>query len=177
MPSLSIEWVDLFQGAVSIDPSRVGGDFLVARNGQAPSYQLAVVVDDALMGVTQIIRGADLIPSTPRQILLFRALGWKEPTFGHIPLVIGPDGRRLAKRDGSIKLAARRDSGVDPRRLVGWLAVSLGLSDRIEPSVPADWLSRFSAAHGVPKRASVHHSKMSRFRASLELSSVKRSLV
>ena len=77
---------------------------MVGREGVGPSYQLAVVVDDAAMGVTEVIRGDDLVPSTPRQILLFRALGWPVPTFGHVPLVLGPDGRRLAKRDNAIKL-------------------------------------------------------------------------
>ena len=75
-----VAWDDLFLGRMSLDPSRLGGDFLVGRNGLGPSYQLAVVVDDALMGVNQVIRGDDLVPSTPRQILLYRALGRPEPT-------------------------------------------------------------------------------------------------
>jgi len=139
-----VGWDDLFQGPLAGDPAAVGGDFLVAREGAGSAYQLAVVVDDAAMGVTQVVRGLDLVPSTPRQILLYRALGHVPPTFGHVPLVIGPDGRRLAKRDGSIKLAALREAGVDPRRLVGWLAGSLGLADAPEPVRPADLIGRFS---------------------------------
>jgi glutamyl-tRNA synthetase len=138
-----VAWNDLFRGPMSLDPARIGGDFLVARSPFVPSYQLAVVVDDAAMGITQVIRGADLIPSTPRQILLDRALGGAGREYGHVPLVIGPDGRRLAKRDGSIKLATLRDRGVDPRRLIGWIARSSGWTDREEPSRPADWVDRF----------------------------------
>lgn len=143
VPAAEVSWHDLYQGPLTIDPSRVGGDFLVARNGVGPSYQLAVVVDDAAMKINQIIRGADLVTSTPRQILLYRALGSKAPDFGHIPLAVSPDGRRLAKRDGSLKLATLRDSGVDPRRLIGSLAVSCGWSGAIIPSMPRDWLDRF----------------------------------
>ncbi len=95
------------------------------------------------MGITQVIRGDDLVPSTPRQILLARALGGRPPSYGHVPLVVGIDGRRLAKRDGSIKLATLRERSVDPRRLVGWVARSCGWTDRLEPSEPRDWIGRF----------------------------------
>ena len=151
VPAGPVAWSDLFRGAIAVDPSALGGDFLVAREGQGPSYQLAVVADDAAMGVTQVVRGQDLIPSTPRQILLYRALGWEEPTFGHLPLVLGPDGRRLAKRDGSIKLSTLREAGVDPRVLVGWLATSLGWTDRAGPAGPVDLVASYSAAR-VPAR-------------------------
>lgn len=154
VPRQSIAWDDLFLGRVEIDPCRFGGDFIVARNGVGPSYQLAVVTDDAAMGVNQVVRGADLVPSTPRQILLYRKLGWPEPTFGHVPLAVTPDGRRLAKRDGSLKLATLREVGVDPGRLVGSLIRSCGWCednrhrhpreaiDRLEPSrLPRDpWI-------------------------------------
>ena len=95
------------------------------------------------MGVTQVIRGDDLVPSTPRQILLYRALGWPRPSFGHVPLAVGPDGRRLAKRDGSIKLATLRSRGVDPRTLVGELVHSCGWSDDVTPCLPIQAVSRF----------------------------------
>ncbi len=143
VPTGAIAWQDLYQGAVSVDPALAGGDFLVARNGVGPSYQLAVVVDDAAMGINQVIRGADLVTSTPRQILLYRALGLTAPEFGHIPLAVSPDGRRLAKRDGSLKLATLRERGAEPRRLVGSLAVSCGWSETAVPSSPQDWLDRF----------------------------------
>jgi glutamyl-tRNA synthetase len=143
VPPSQIWWDDLFQGTITVDPIIVGGDFIVAREGVGPSYQLAVVVDDAAMGVNQVIRGVDLVPSTPRQILLYLALGLKEPSFGHIPLVVGPDGRRLAKRDGSIKLATLRAEGVDPGSLIARLGQSLGIG---EAARPVDLIERFDPA-------------------------------
>ncbi|MGC8642218.1 MAG: tRNA glutamyl-Q(34) synthetase GluQRS [Isosphaeraceae bacterium] len=142
----TVGWDDLFRGAARGEPKRLGGDFPIGRNGLGASYQLAVVVDDALMGVNQVIRGDDLVLSTPRQILLHQALGWKPPCFGHVPLAVTPDGRRLAKRDGSIKLATLREQGVDPRRLVGALARSCGWSESVVPSWPAEWIDRFDLA-------------------------------
>jgi glutamyl-tRNA synthetase len=149
VPLGNVAWRDLFQGEIALDPSVAGGDFLVARNVVGPTYQLAVVVDDAAMRVTQVIRGLDLIPSTPRQILLYRALNCRIPTFGHIGLVLGPDGKRLAKRDGSVKLATLRAAGADPRRTVGRLAASLGLARLVEPSQPRVWVASFSAERVV----------------------------
>jgi glutamyl-tRNA synthetase len=143
VPGEVVKWDDLFLGPMTLEPQRLGGDFLVGREGVAPAYQLAVVHDDAAMGVTQVIRGVDLVPSTPRQVLLYRALGWTEPAFGHVGLALGADGRRLAKRAGSIKLAALRAAGVDPRRLIGWLVQSFGWSDRTTPSSPHDWVAGF----------------------------------
>lgn len=149
-PAGMVGWDDLVLGRVEIDPARAGGDFLVARDGSGPGYQLAVVADDLAMGVSQVVRGDDLVPSTPRQILLYRAFGEEPPEFGHLPLVHGADGRRLAKRDGSIKLATLRESGVDPGRFVGWLASTLGMSDRMEWGPPAGWVGRLDLAK-VPR--------------------------
>lgn len=110
-----------------------GGDFVVWKSARTPAYQLAVVVDDAEQGVTEVVRGDDLVPSTPRQILLYRALGKSPPRFRHVPLVVGPDGRRLAKRHGDTRLAALRATGVRPEALIGLLAWSCGWVARIEP--------------------------------------------
>ena len=123
--SADFRWQDLVRGWTS-GHAEEGGDFVVSRSSGEPSYQLAVVVDDATMGITQVVRGDDLVPSTPKQLLLYRVLGQKPPEFGHVPLVLGPDGQRLAKRDGSIKLATLRERGVDPRVLVGRIARSFG---------------------------------------------------
>lgn len=146
VPPGPVAWDDRSRGRVGLDPARLGGDFVVARAGVGAGYQLAVVVDDARMGVTEVVRGDDLVPSTPRQLLLYRALALEPPAFAHVPLAVEPDGRRLAKRDGSLKLATLRASGVDPRRLVGLLARSCGWSDRVEPSAPLDWLARSDLA-------------------------------
>jgi glutamyl-tRNA synthetase len=143
VPRGHIAWNGLFLGPNEVDPFNTGGDFIVSRHGVGASYQLAVVADDALMGVNQVIRGNDLTSSTPRQILLYRQLGWPVPQFGHVPLAVGADGRRLAKRDGSLKLATLREAGVDPRRLIGCLAESCGWSSSIVASTPRDWVAAF----------------------------------
>ena len=127
-----------------IDVARRLGDFVVAKGGGGhgagtaavtPAYQLAVVVDDADMGVTDVVRGDDLLDSTPRQILLYRALGLAErvPRYYHLPLVVGPDGRRLAKRHGDTRLSFYRERGVPPGRVLALLARWSGV-DPIDPN-------------------------------------------
>jgi glutamyl-tRNA synthetase len=143
VPSAPVAWDDLFLGRVELDPARAGGDFVVARHTIGHSYQLAVVADDHAMGVTQVIRGADLVTSTPRQILLYRRLGRPAPRFGHVGLAITGDGRRLAKRDGSLKLATLREAGVDPRRLTGALIQSCGWAEAVVPTTPREAIDRF----------------------------------
>jgi glutamyl-tRNA synthetase len=150
VPQGPIAWQDLFLGSLEVDPAQSGGDFIVARHPIGPSYQLAVVVDDAAMGINQVIRGADLVTSTPRQILLYRALGWPLPSFGHVPLAIGPDGRRLAKRENASRIATLRESGVAPATLVGSLIRSCGWSDEVVPSTPRDWVGRSEPSHLSP---------------------------
>src|SRR5262249_57690456 len=117
---------DGYGGRVSVDLRDTGGDFVVWKSSQTPAYQLAVIVDDAAQGVTEVIRGDDLVSSTPRQLLLYRALGLPPPAFTHIPLVVGPDGRRLAKRHGDTRLPTLRAPGVAPEALVGLLPWSGG---------------------------------------------------
>ena len=137
------EFVDGFRGLVCLDVKKFGGDFVVWKSAGMPAYQLAVVVDDAAQGVTQVVRGDDLIPSTPRQLLLYQALGLRPPQFIHVPLVVGPDGRRLAKRHGDTRLAALRAAGVQAEALVGLLAWSCGWLDKIEPIRTSELLGRF----------------------------------
>lgn len=95
------------------------GDFLVWRKDDLPSYQLACAVDDALMQITEVVRGADLITSTFRQLLLYRALGVTPPAFYHCPLVLDEAGRRLAKRDASTTLRGLREAGCTPAQILG----------------------------------------------------------
>jgi glutamyl-tRNA synthetase len=121
----------------------MGGDFVVWKRDGMPAYQLAVVVDDADMGVTEVIRGDDLIPSTPRQLLLYRALDQRPPSFTHLPLVVGPDGRRLAKRHGDTRLAALRQAGVLPTALLGLLAWSCGWLVRPEAITARELIGLF----------------------------------
>ena len=101
------------------------GDFLLRRSDGLFAYQLAVVVDDAAMGITEVVRGADLLSSTPRQLLLYELLGWEAPEFFHFPLLLSPDGRRLSKRDGDLGLAALRER-YTPEEIVGKLAYLAG---------------------------------------------------
>ncbi len=136
-------FVDLCRGPTHIDLRQAGGDFVVWKSAGTPAYQLAVVVDDAAQGVTEVIRGDDLVPSTPRQLLLYEALGLTSPSFAHVPLVVGPDGRRLAKRHGDTRLSALRAAGVRPEALLGLLAWSCGWLSRPEPLTARDLLPRF----------------------------------
>ncbi len=99
-------------------------DFVIRRNDGAPAYNLAVVVDDAAQGIGEVVRGDDLLDTTPRQIFLARALGLPEPVFAHVPLVLGPDGARLAKRHGDVTLRE-----VPPERARAWMLRTLGLED------------------------------------------------
>lgn len=140
----SPKFVDEFVGETAIDLRHLGGDFVVWKSVGTPAYQLAVVVDDAEMGVTHVLRGDDLIPSTPRQLLLYRALGKPAPRFAHVPLVVGEDGRRLAKRHGDTRLASLRDAGVTAERLLGLLAWSCGWMPKIEPVTARELLPKFS---------------------------------
>ncbi len=134
---------DRFRGPMAMNVRQSGGDFVVWKSAGTPAYQLAVVVDDADLGVTEVVRGDDLLTSTPRQILLYRALGLSPPRFVHVPLVVGPDGRRLAKRHGDTRLASLRAAGVAAEALVGLLAWSCGWIDRIEPVAVRDLLPRY----------------------------------
>jgi glutamyl-tRNA synthetase len=104
-------------------------DFVVRRNDGAPAYNLAVVVDDADQGVDEVVRGADLVGSTPRQLLLYRLLGLPAPAYAHVPLVLGPDGARLAKRHGDVTLRE-----VQPAAARAWMLRSLGLPEDLSPA-------------------------------------------
>ncbi len=137
-----VEFEDRLFGRQSVDVAAAVGDFVAAKAPDQPAYQLAVVADDIAMGVTEVVRGDDLIPSTARQILLYRALGAAPPEWGHVPLVVGPDGKRLAKRHGDARIAALRGAGVPPERIVGALAESSGLG--AGPAMPRDLLGRWS---------------------------------
>jgi glutamyl-tRNA synthetase len=119
------------------------GDFVVAKTDGGPAYQLAVVVDDHLMGVTEVVRGDDLLPSAFRQLELYDFFGWPAPHYAHVPLVIGPDGRRLAKRHGDTRLATLREVGVPPERLIGLLAHSAGLIDKAEAVKAGELVEKF----------------------------------
>ncbi len=127
-----------------------GGDFSLRRSDGVFSYQLAVSVDDALMGVTQVVRGRDILPSTPRQLALLDALGLEAPSYVHIPLLLDAEGERLAKRHASLSLRSLRDLGVSPWRVVGLLARAAGLCDRLEEVHPRDLVHSFQISTMPP---------------------------
>ena len=120
-----------------------GGDFIVRRADGMISYQLAVVVDDDRMGITDVLRGSDLLDSVPRQLMLYKALGMHAPTFAHVPLFMGSDGKRLAKRHGGTSLAALREMGVAAEQVVGWLMWIAGLTEKPEPLAARECIPLF----------------------------------
>jgi glutamyl-tRNA synthetase len=126
------------------------GDFVVRRADGTPAYQLAVVVDDAAMAITEVVRGDDLLPSAARQLLLYRALGLDPPAFGHVPLLLGPDGVRLSKRHAGTAIRELREAGLAAERIVGRLALLLGLRPEPAPVHPSGLAASFSLAGLLP---------------------------
>jgi glutamyl-tRNA synthetase len=125
-------------------------DFVVRRNDGAFAYNLAVVVDDGAQGVGEVVRGEDLIDSTPRQLWLARRLGLQAPSFAHVPLVLGRDGARLAKRHGAVTLADRLEQGESPADVRAELAASVGLAAAGERPSPAELVTRLDPDHFNP---------------------------
>ena len=138
-----VSFEDRLHGELTENPAETVGDFALKRRDGLYAYQLAVVVDDILMGVDEVVRGMDLIDSTARQIQLIEALGGERPTYAHLPMVLNAAGEKLSKRDGALTLAHLRENGVRPEALVGYLAYSLGFQDRPEPSKASDWIEHF----------------------------------
>lgn len=126
VPDEEIRFTDRLYGPQSINLARECGDFILRRADGAWAYQLAVVADDAAMGVTEIVRGADLLSSSAQQIYLYRLLGLTPPQYFHIPLLCNERGIRLSKRDNSLSMEHLRVS-FSPRQIIGWLATIVGL--------------------------------------------------
>jgi glutamyl-tRNA synthetase len=144
VPAGEIRFTDLLQGEQVARPEVETGDFVIRRRDGVAAYQLAVVVDDVAMEITDVVRGADLLSSTARQLLLYSALGKPPPRWIHVPLLLGPDGERLSKRHGATSLAGLRERGVHPAAVVGWLASTCGLAEEGESLLPRDLVDRFS---------------------------------
>lgn len=133
VPDGTVGFDDRVQGRVEEDTAAAVGDFVLKRRDGAFAYQLAVVVDDLAMGVTEVVRGVDLLDSTARQMHLIRALDGAVPVYAHAGLVVNADGAKLSKRDGALALASLRERGVAAEAVVGWLARSLGLAATAAP--------------------------------------------
>ncbi|MCE7959668.1 MAG: tRNA glutamyl-Q(34) synthetase GluQRS, partial [Acidobacteria bacterium ACB2] len=152
VPPGTVAFEDLVAGRVEEETGKAVGDFVVRRADGVVAYQLAVVVDDAAQGVTQVVRGGDLLSSTARQTLLQRALDVPTPSYAHLPLVLGPDGRKLGKRDGALPL-----STLDPARVLSALGRAIAiLGQEAEGDSPGELLSdalrRFDPAR-IPARS------------------------
>jgi glutamyl-tRNA synthetase len=139
-----VEWTDRVYGPRAERVDRTVGDFVLKRRDGLWAYQLAVVVDDLLMGIDEVVRGADLLDSTARQIQLLEALGGKPPAWAHIPLVVNAQREKLSKRDAGLTLRSLREAGIRPEALAGYLGWSLGLLERSEPCSAAELIERFS---------------------------------
>ena len=150
VPDEEIAFTDLCMGEHRENLLTGCGDFYLRRADGVFAYQLAVVVDDARMGVTQVVRGSDLLSSTARQIYLYRLLGLTPPSFAHCPLLLDAQGRRLSKRDGDQSLEHLRGRYTAPE-IIGKLAYLYGLQDRPEPRTPESLLPDFDWAK-VPKQ-------------------------
>ncbi|MGE3107560.1 MAG: glutamate--tRNA ligase family protein [Phycisphaerales bacterium] len=135
-----VEFVDQFAGAQRLDVASSIGDFIVWTRRRQPAYQLAVVVDDHRQGITHIVRGDDLLHSAARQLLLYRALGYRpEPIYFHLPLVVGTDGKRLAKRHGDTRVDSYRALGVPAEAVIGLVAHWCGVTPEPRPLAAAEF--------------------------------------
>ncbi len=136
----AVRWTDGALGPQQVNVATTAGDFVVARKDGVASYQLATVVDDAFQGVTEVLRGDDLVPSAARQILLARALDLPVPRQSHVPLVLDAQGERLAKRDGAVTLRELRNQGMSPERICRWAARSAGFTETEHDRPAKFWL-------------------------------------
>jgi glutamyl-tRNA synthetase len=143
VPPGQVRFVDAVHGPYAQDVAATVGDIALRRADGVHAYQLAVTVDDA-EGITHVLRGDDLLHSTPRQLLVARLLDRPSPAYGHVPLVLGPDGARLAKRHGAVGIRDLRAAGTPAAELVGRLAASAGLVRAGLRVMPDDLVGAFS---------------------------------
>lgn len=144
VPDEDISFIDGHYGAQSVNLAHHCGDFVLRRADGAWAYQLAVVVDDALMGITEVVRGCDLLLSAPQQIYLYRLLGFAEPHFCHLPLLCNEAGQRLCKRDKSLDLGEMQKAGYSAEQIIGLLGYHAGLIDRPEPITASELIGLFA---------------------------------
>lgn len=144
VPDSDICFCDGHYGEQSVNLAKHCGDYVLQRKDGAWAYQLAVVVDDALMGVTEVVRGCDLLLSTPQQLHLYRTLGFTPPSFCHHPLLVNEQGQRLCKRDLDLDLGCLRQRYDRPDEIIGFIAYLAGLLPQPEPALPHDLLPLFS---------------------------------
>jgi len=144
IPDKVVSFTDRHLGYYAENLALNCGDYIIRRSDGVYAYQFAVVIDDALMGINEVVRGVDLLPSTARQMHLFDLLGFPAPEYYHVPLLLSEDGRRLSKRDRDLDIGVMRDRGILPEYIIGHLAYSAGLIERDEPAKLSDLISCFS---------------------------------
>lgn len=144
VPNKKIDFVDLHYGKQSVNLAEHCGDFVLRRSDGAWAYQLAVVVDDALMGVTEVVRGRDLLLSSAQQIFLYDLFGRTPPQFAHVPLLCNNFGARLCKRDKHLDLGEMQKSGLTAEQIIGRLAFWSGLINYDEAASAVDLISEFA---------------------------------
>ena len=149
----TVEVDDLVKGRVRFDVRELD-DLVIVRTDGSPTYNLAVVVDDAMMGITHVIRGDDHLNNTPKQILLYKALEYPLPKFAHVPMILGQDHKRLSKRHGAVSVLAYREEGFLPQALTNYL-VRLGWSHGDQEIFPLDELINLFSLEGIGKSAGV----------------------
>lgn len=153
VPDGTTRWHDLVHGPTGFDNAQID-DFVILRSDATPTYNLAVVSDDAAMRITHVVRGDDHISNTPKQILLYEALGETVPAFGHLPMILGPDGKRLSKRHGAQAVDAYEDEGILPEAMANFLAL-LGWSPGTDEELLGreEMVARFSLERVLKKGA------------------------
>lgn len=143
VPDSDVTFIDGHYGKQTVNLARQCGDFILRRKDGAWAYQLAVVVDDALMGITEVVRGRDLLLSVPQQQYLLSLLGYPSPRYSHLPLLCNEAGQRLSKRDKSLDLGALRET-YSPEEIIGHLAYYAGIIDEPHPTTPQQLVPLFS---------------------------------
>lgn len=154
VPEGTTRWVDAVHGEIAFDNADLE-DFIILRSDRTPIYNMAVVSDDVAMRITHVVRGDDHISNTPKQILLYRGLGHEPPVFAHVPMILGPDGRRLSKRHGATAVGEYRERGILPEALVNFLAL-LGWSPGTDEELFTrdELISRFSL-EGINRKSAI----------------------
>ena len=149
----TISWDDLIRGTVSFDIDQLD-DFIIARSDGQPLYNFVVVADDAFQGVTHVIRGEDHIPNTPKQILLYHALGYQLPQFAHLSMILGPDGNRLSKRDAATAVVDYKYNGYLPEALINYL-VRLGWAHGDQEIFTIEQMIEYFGLDAVGKKSAI----------------------
>jgi len=154
MPEGETSWVDEVRGTVTFQNGTLD-DLVILRTDRHPTYNFAAVVDDAAMSITHVLRGDDHISNTPRQIRIYEALGLLPPRFGHLPMILGPDGTRLSKRHGAVSVTAFRDDGILPQAMVNFLALLGWAFDGEREMFTMDELAQVFALDRVSKNPAI----------------------